>query len=66
MKYLTVLAECVLCCSDESSRLDEQRKFLDQEIEKVLEQREKMEQLEKVRAVNVLKYRNSIRSERLG
>lgn len=43
----------MLCCSDESSRLDEQRRWLDEEMEKVLAQREKMEQLEKVMTVNV-------------
>ena len=39
----------VMICREEQGRLEEQKKFLDQEMEKILQQRLKMEQLEKVR-----------------
>ena len=48
----------VMICREEQGRLEEQKKFLDQEMEKILQQRLKMEQLEKVRKnckfINVL------------
>ena len=41
----------LLCLSEEHSRLEEQKKFLEQEMEKVLEQRAQIEQLEQVRYI---------------
>lgn len=39
----------LICFSEEQSKLDEQKKWLDQELERALEQRKQMEELQKVR-----------------
>lgn len=49
--FLTLLSRCRnnrVCFREEQSRLEEQKKWLDQEMEKVLAQRTAAEDLEKV------------------